>query len=235
MLTLNRLVKAAAALALALTTNAVASESYIYDHSRLRTLAEDFINQQVTPPENGEVRVEAGGLDPRMAARSCMEPAQATLANNASLDRYSTVEISCTAGQLWRTFVPVRIYTLAPVVTATRALASGTLLQADDLSVKLMDTQMIRGGLYSDPEQLIGARVKKRIQANDAIIDRNTCLVCEGERVTIIAEQSGMRVSAAGIALNDGLFGESVAVRNNRSNKEVQATVAALNEVKVSW
>jgi len=206
----------------------------VYDHTRIAKVAEDFILNQVEPPEGGEVKVEAGGIDARMVARHCEQPASVSLANNANLDRFSTVEISCATGAPWRTYVPVRIYLYAPVVAATRALSPGDMLTERDMAIRMLDTHMIRSGTYGDISQLVGARVKRRVAANDPIVERNTCLVCEGETVTIVASQQGMRVSARGVALNDGLLGESVAVRNQRSNREVRAIVAALNEVNVN-
>lgn len=210
------------------------SSAMSYDYHRLRKLAEDYVLERVTAPAGGKVTVEAGGLDARMAARHCAQPARIQLANNANMDRFSTVEISCEVGAPWRSYVPVRIYMMAPVVTAKRPLSPGTLLTEDDIEISLVDTQMIRSGLYNSVEKLLGSRVKRRINASDPIIERNTCLVCEGEKVTIVAALDGMRVSATGIALNDGLLGESVSVRNQASNREVSAVVAALNEVKVN-
>lgn len=247
MLTKNRLVitlalsvstlplyASAAAENIAATNEATSSPAVSYDYHRLRKLAEDFVLERVTAPAGGKVTVEAGGLDARMAARQCAQPARIQLANNANMDRFSTVEISCEVGAPWRSYVPVRIYMMAPVVTAKRPLSPGTLLTEDDIEISLVDTQMIRSGLYNSVEQLLGSRVKRRINASDPIIERNTCLVCEGEKVTIVAALDGMRVSATGIALNDGLLGESVSVRNQASNREVNAVVAALNEVKVN-
>ena len=213
---------------------ATKSTAMSYDYHRLRDLAESYVLERVTAPAGGKVTVEAGGLDARMAPRQCAEPARIQLANNANMDRFSTVEISCESGAPWRSYVPVRIYMMAPVVTAKRPLSPGTLLTEDDLEISLVDTQMIRSGLYNSVDKLIGSRVKRRINASDPIIERNTCLVCEGEKVTIVAALDGMRVSATGIALNDGLLGESVSVRNQASNREVSAIVAALNEVKVN-
>ncbi|SMQ62018.1 flagella basal body P-ring formation protein FlgA [Pseudidiomarina planktonica] len=213
---------------------ATKSTAMSYDYHRLRDLAESYVLERVTAPAGGKVTVEAGGLDARMAPRQCAEPARIQLANNANMDRFSTVEISCEAGAPWRSYVPVRIYMMAPVVTAKRPLSPGTLLTEDDLEISLVDTQMIRSGLYNSVDKLLGSRVKRRINASDPIIERNTCLVCEGEKVTIVAALDGMRVSATGVALNDGLLGESVSVRNQASNREVSAVVAALNEVKVN-
>lgn len=216
------------------TSSANTDSAEVYDHKRIAKVAEAFIMEQVTAPAGGEVKVEAGGIDARMVARHCAAPASVNLANNANLDRFSTVEISCATGAPWRTYVPVRIYMYEPVVAATRALSPGDMLTERDMKIRMVDTHMVRSGLYSDISKLVGARIKRRVAANDPIIERNTCLVCEGETVTIVASQQGMRVSARGVALNDGLLGESVAVRNQRSNREVRAIVAALNEVNVN-
>ena len=103
-----------------------------------------------------------------------------------------------------------------------------------DLRIAEVDINQVRANIFTDKTLLVGARVKRRISAGDAIEARDTCLVCEGESVTIVAQDKSLRITASGKALGDGLQGESVAVRNVRSNKSLEAVVTGLNEVTVN-
>lgn len=221
-------------LLLACSSFAAANDGQSYTPQAVAKQAEEFVAEQVVVPPDGQIKVTAGGIDNRVPPRYCAAPLSAKLTPNANLSRFATVEISCDVGQTWRTYVPTQIEILVPVVVSKRHLGPGDMLTERDLSIELRDISSLRGGSYRSMERIVGARVKGRISANQIVLDRDTCLVCEGEAVTIIAEQAGLRITAQGVALNDGLFGESVAVKNTRSNKSLRATVAALNEVKVN-
>ncbi|RUO79845.1 flagella basal body P-ring formation protein FlgA [Idiomarina tyrosinivorans] len=204
-----------------------------FDYKSLQQRAADFVQQQVTAPENGRIEVIASGLDPRMQPKLCANDLQLSIAGNNELDSYSTVEIRCEGQQLWRTYVPVRIYEYRQVITAAGSMMNEHVISAGDLQLREVNVNNLRSQYYTEPDQLIGARIKRRVSAGDVISARDTCLVCEGEAVTITATSGNLTITATGVALADGLQGEAVTVRNQRSNKALQAHVSGLNEVKV--
>ncbi|MCA1767360.1 MAG: flagellar basal body P-ring formation protein FlgA, partial [Idiomarina sp.] len=193
-----------------------------------------YVEQRVSAPDNGRVEVVANNLDPRMAPKICSKPPKVELANNATLDSYTTIEIECSATPNWRTYVPVRIYRYKNVVTAASPMAPGQMIGESDLVFSEVDLNRVRSNVFTDMTALVGARIKKRITAGQAITASDTCLVCEGQSVTIVAQDKTLRITAAGKALADGLKGESVVVENARSNKSLQAVVTGLNEVTVN-
>ncbi|RUO77026.1 flagellar basal body P-ring formation chaperone FlgA [Idiomarina seosinensis] len=211
------------------TTNA----STRYDHKALQQLAHDFVATQVVAPENGRTEVVANNLDPRMVDKVCQQTPEVSFASNSGLDSYTTVEIQCSAEQHWRTYVPVRIYRYKPVITAVVPMSPGHLISESDLTETEVDINRIRSNVFTDQQLLVGARVKKRVRSGQPIQASDTCLVCSGEKVTIVAKNKSLRITAVGKALADGLKGESVTVENIRSNKALEAIVTGLNEVTV--
>lgn len=210
------------------------SDSLSFDYKALQSLAHNYIEQRVSAPDNGRVEVVANNLDPRMAPKLCAVQPDVELASNAGLDSYTTVEIQCRAQQQWRTYVPVRIYRYKNVVTAATPMAPGHMLSDSDLVYAEVDLNRVRSNVFTSTDALVGARIKKRISAGQAISASDTCLVCEGQSVTIVAQDKTLRITAAGRALADGLKGESVVVENARSNQSIQAVVTGLNEVTVN-
>ncbi|MAB22592.1 MAG: flagella basal body P-ring formation protein FlgA [Idiomarina sp.] len=209
-------------------------QSLRFDYKALQELAHNYVEQRVSPPDNGRVEVVANNLDPRMTPKVCPQQPKVDLANNATLDSYTTIEIECTAAAHWRTYVPVRIYHYKNVVTAASPMSPGQMISESDLVYSEIDLNRVRSNVFTDMTALVGARIKKRISAGQAISASDTCLVCEGQSVTIVAQDKTLRITAAGRALADGLKGESVVVENARSNKSVQAVVTGLNEVTVN-
>lgn len=213
------------------TTN---SSPVRFDYKALQEMAYNYVKQKVSAPDNGRVEVIANNLDPRMTPKVCTQQPQVGLASNASLDSYTTIEIECSTAPGWRTYVPVRIYYYKNVVTAASPMAPGQIISESNLTFAEVDLSRVRSNVFTEMKTLVGARVKRRVTAGQAVKASDTCLVCEGQSVTIVAQNKTLRITAAGRALADGLKGESVVVQNVRSNKSVQAVVTGLNEVTVN-
>ncbi|RUO43009.1 flagella basal body P-ring formation protein FlgA [Aliidiomarina taiwanensis] len=205
-----------------------------YTHSQLSEQAETFLANQLGHLD-GDIQLTASSLDARMPARQCQQPLQFSLAGSQTPDRQATVQIECSDAEApWRLFVPVRIQRMQNVVVAAHNLPAGHVISASDLSVNKVDVQQVRDSVFSQPDALIGARIKRRVGALQAIQARHTCFVCRGENITIITKVGNLHIQATGIARSDGLLGERIVVTNARSNKDVQGVISAIGEVTVS-
>lgn len=212
-----------------------AASAVTYEPADLTTLAEDHVAGLIDTQADDRIRVTAGTLDPRMGNRSCEQPLHIALANNASLERQTTVMVSCPDRDTWRLFIPVRIEQLRPVLVTTRPLTPGDIIGRSDIKLSHIDIHQVRDALMTEPDDLIGAQVKRRIGANQPFQARHTCFVCRGQDVTIISGSNGLEIRATGVARSDGLLGERITVRNIRSNQEIQAVVSGSNEVRVGF
>ncbi len=225
--------KYALGITLFLALTAIPAHSVTYTHAELAEHAELFLQQELTHFD-GDTELKATSLDPRMPERSCASPLAASIAGNYIPDRQATVQVECVDTEnSWRLFIPVRIQQLQRVVVAARNLSSGHVISAQDLHTIAVDVQQVRDSIFTNPEQLIGAKVKRRIASQQPIQARHTCFVCRGEDVTIITEMGNLQIQATGIARNDGLLGERIVVKNSRSNKELQGVVTSMGEVTV--
>lgn len=204
-----------------------------FDHKALQSLAHDFVADQVPTPDAGRTKVEANNLDPRMVAKQCANEPQISFASNSGLESYTTVEIRCTSPTQWRTYVPVRIYRYQSIVASAAPMSPGHLVTEADIMLKEVDVNRVRANVFTAIDDVVGARIKKRIRSGQPLEVSDTCLVCSGEKVTIVAKSKALTITATGKALADGLKGESVTVKNARSNKALEAVVSGLNEVTV--
>ncbi|RUO26403.1 flagella basal body P-ring formation protein FlgA [Aliidiomarina minuta] len=221
---------------LLLTLPAIAANNTIYQPERIAELAEEFvINQLAYASDDDRIEVSASTLDPRMGARQCQQPLDIELANNAGLERQTTVMIACHDRDNWRLYIPVRIQHMRAVVVSARQLSPGQVIGSSDLKINYIDINQLRDAAYTDTETLIGSQVKRRVGANQAIQERHTCFVCRGQDVTIISGNDGLQIRASGVARSDGLLGDRITVRNSRSNKDVQGVVSGTNEVRVGF
>lgn len=221
------------ALTFVLAFSALPAKAVTYTHAELAEHAELFLKNELAHLD-GETQLKASALDARMPERSCESPLESSIAGNQTPDRQATVQIECTdLENQWRLFIPVRIQQVQTVVVAAHTLSPGHIIGPQDVHVTEIDVQQVRDSLFINPEQLIGAKVKRRIASQQAIQARHTCFVCRGEDVTIITEVGSLQIQATGVARNDGLLGERIVVKNSRSNKELQGVVTAMGEVTV--
>ncbi|MCT7656635.1 flagellar basal body P-ring formation chaperone FlgA [Oceanimonas sp. NS1] len=65
------------------------------------------------------------------------------------------------------------------------------------------------------------------------ILASQLCVVCKGDRVTIVAQSGGLSIRTDGTAEEDGTFNERIRIRNTRSGREIQARISEAGVVTV--
>ena len=130
--------------------------------------------------------------------------------------------------------MPVRIKILKPVVTAADPIARNTLLQSQHLTIDYQDEVLIRGDVFSDVNDLLGSRSKRDLRPGQPIRSSQLCVVCKGDKVSIVAQTGGLTVNTDGIAKEDGSFNDNVRVSNLNSGRVISAQVLGVGQVKVN-
>jgi flagella basal body P-ring formation protein FlgA len=132
--------------------------------------------------------------------------------------------------------VRMKIMRFADVVVLTDKISSREPLTENKLSLKRMEIT----SLYEKPLQSIAGVEKYRAKRNLAPGTILTTVAVEpipdvepGKEVTIIYDDGLCRISAAGVALQSGLAGEYVKVKNKASNKIIVARVVDETAVAV--
>ncbi|MDP5254261.1 MULTISPECIES: flagellar basal body P-ring formation chaperone FlgA [unclassified Vibrio] len=201
---------------------------------RTRLAAEEYILANMTKPKGAELKVQAADLDPRLKMTDCPIPLT-TSANNTNSNRSNiNVLVECESDN-WRVYVPVKIELALPMVTALRPLAKGVIISPSDVTVSMITLQHFRRQGYSQLNNVTGAKVKRLIRLGDVVERNDICVVCRNEKVTIIAAKGGMSITTQGTALQDGGEGEQVRVKNDKSQRIIQARVTAVGEVSVAF
>jgi flagella basal body P-ring formation protein FlgA len=131
-------------------------------------------------------------------------------------------------------FLVIKATEIQPVVVLSSAVSPGTLLTKSNLRIVNMDKKRLRRSTFSNIQDVVGARIKRRVPAGRPIEPANLCYVCKGDSVTISAISAVMRVKTTGIALEDGKMGDTISVSNSRSKKRIQAKVANTGQVEIN-
>lgn len=204
--------------------------------SAIAAAAEAAVIEKIDAPDGAKITVEAQNLDARVNLPRCQSPVEASLASDRAISRNNTVKVSCISPDLdypWQIFISVRAEVLFPVVVATRPLANGDILSADNLELKFVNQTQLRGQQFAAVDSLFGTRVKRRIAQDSPIFAANLCFVCKGDAVSVYAKTSTVEIKIQGEALADGNQGDRIKVRNINSNKVLDATVIGVGEVEI--
>lgn len=135
----------------------------------------------------------------------------------------------------WRIILTADVEVFVPAVHSTKSLARGETLDRNDLQLKKVPYNKLRGQYYASFNPLDGRRLKRTVTANKLITSNMLepdFLVRKGDSVMIQAGSEGLQVSMPGIALEDGSLRENIQVRNRSSGKVIDARV--ISEGKVS-
>lgn len=199
----------------------------------IQQAAQEFVLDSVPPPATGTIEARAGNIDSRVFATDC--PTELVTSSSSSRTSSNmTVLVECPQDN-WRLYVPVRVVTTGPQVAALAGLPRGHLITASDVTLAYVDINRSRRQGFTDINQVVGSKVKRTIRTGSTIERGDVCVVCRNEEVMIKAERNGMTITTKGTALSDGSVGEQIRVKNNKSNRIIDASVSGIGEVSVQF
>ena len=120
------------------------------------------------------------------------------------------------------------------VPALSRPVRADEVIAAADLTwVEVAESDLPPGAL-SEPEQIVGHQARRRLSAGRVLIARDVGpphLVRRGHPVELIYVRPGLRISALGVAQEDGALGDLVRVMNAESRRQLQGVVSGPGEV----
>jgi flagella basal body P-ring formation protein FlgA len=126
----------------------------------------------------------------------------------------------------------------ANVVVTRRPLGRFRPIDAADVELKALDVAGLPADRIDDPEAVIGKRTRRALDSGTVLrpdLLEFPPIVKRGDRVRIIAESAGLRISAYGQVKQKGAQGELIPVVNLDSNKVVHARVVDAMTVRIDF
>jgi len=134
--------------------------------------------------------------------------------------------------------VRLDVEALADMVVALHQIESGSQIAAEELTLQKREITQNSSRFSRKIEEIAGKKARSTIKANQAVRTdqvEKVPLVKSGQMVTIIAENSVLRVSVAGKARSSGALGDTVIVQNLNSLKEIPARVINASTVQIAF
>ncbi len=173
-------------------------------------------NSQTTQPGAPRIEVEVGRLDPRLRLAPC-EQVQPYIPEGARMWGRSRIGLRCLQGPTkWNVYLPITVKVFGRALTATSALAAGSVLGAADLAVAEIDLAEDHSATVPRAELAVGRTLARALQPGQGL--RQSHLKARqwfaaGETVTVLAQGEGFSVAGEAQALNPGIEGQPVRVR----------------------
>lgn len=175
---------------------------------------------------DAQVNVRTQPLDPRLALAACGELELTPRSDN--LYGRIPVAVRCLGPQPWSVFLTGDVSVTLPVVVATRSMARGSQISSGDLVLEPKDLARLRNQYLTSLEPALGMEIRSPLQPNAVIYAnmlKEPLAVHRGEKVTILAKRGSVHIQARGEALQDGMKGAQIRVKNGQSERTVHAWV----------
>ncbi len=200
-------------------------------HQAVKTFIQGKIPSYVTVQHIG-----IKNIDSRLRLTPCDQPLELFLPQEKTIILHTaTVGVKCTSPKAWQIYLPVVVKGTYPIVVTTKIITRGTILQAQHLTLQDVAIKQNQPYIY-DIQQVLGKVAKRTIRANipiQAYMLKTPALISKGASVNIIIHTQGIRISTQGTALSNGQLHQRIKVKNNSSNKIVEAFVVDKNTVQV--
>lgn len=174
------------------------------------------------------VRIALVELDPRLRVAACSQPLEGSVTGDGELHDYTTVAVRCAANVRWTVYVRAAISSDVTVLTARGALPRGAEPTAADFETAQRTVPGSGADYPNDVAALRGLRLRLPLAAGEALTRsrlETAALVRRGQKVTLLARDSGFEIRVAAVALADGRPAERIQVQNESSRRIVEAVV----------
>lgn len=183
-----------------------------------------------------EIKSSIGPIDSRIRLQACEVPLTTITEFGNTKQKNLTVKVTCEAPVKWSLRVPVKLQVFQSVIVASQPIPRDQVITGRELHLNKQDINQLSEGYFQSEEELIGLSSVKSIQPGAVIkrhMVRQPVLIHRGETVKIVIKAPGFNLEADGVAQADGAIGDTIRVKNVRSNKMVDAKVKGSGVVTI--
>jgi len=183
-----------------------------------------------------ESRIEAtiNPVNPALDLPRCQAPLEISLPFNSG--QRVTAKVTCHTPSFWSLFVTAQVSQLVDVIVTSRPLSRNSRIAPSD--IRLVEQNVIRmnGDYFTREQDVVGKQVRRPMGSDEVISSRmieRALAVSRGDQVSLESRRGSLVIRTSGIALEDGLTGEQIRVKNEQTGIEIRAVITAPGVVQV--
>ena len=126
---------------------------------------------------------------------------------------------------------------MVSVPVLSSRIAHDTVIQAENIEYMYVEKHRMRGGTIDDESDLIGHVLKHSMRPMRAVRKRDVVreqIMSRNSVVSLVYKTPFLTLRSTGVVMDSGAKGDVIRVRNNTSNKIIQAVIEDSNSVLVS-
>lgn len=220
----------------ALQSNANEQSPDITEIAEIKDSAISFLNDQITKEGYLNAKIEIYGIDSRLRMPKCKNPLSASFPpGRENIKSAIVIGVECASDKPWKIYVPAKITISTPTVIAKNPILKGRVITADDIEVDNVDTLKLSGFAIRSTDKVIGKAAKKNIKTGDIITAQSLAImhdIKKGDVVTIRGADGRVEIYAEGIALEPGIVGGYIKVKNTSSGTVIDAKITGERQVE---
>lgn len=189
--------------------------------------------------KNEEYRAEisVSAIDRRLTFPLCESELKVSSKQTHRYYPRSSVKVQCADKKPWgmRVTAISKVYLL--VAVASNQLVKGQRIDGVDIDWSEVIAGQLRSGYFTQSKQLIGMELRRNLPANSPFTPkllRLPIVIKRGDQVTISAKIATLEVKTDGIALNNGILGQTIHIKNRKSQRVLDAIVIGPGMVAIN-
>ena len=217
-----------------ITINAPHAEPQWQTHESIYEVVKSYVAHNINTTAEYEINVVP--LIDRLNLPLCPQPIQAFAQNLPKAGRMS-INVRCNGDKKWSIFVSITNTPFENVIIMTQSLQRGEIVAERHVTLARKDVSQLHDAYLTQLNHAIGKQVARNLSAGIIVTVKDFVepkLVKRGERVVIVSDSAGLAIKMNGIAQTDGSKGQIIRVKNQNSERIINATVTDVGQVSVS-
>lgn len=182
--------------------------------------------------------VRVGNIDSRLKLKYCPGGPSVKIDSNTHSIANATARVSCETNVKWSIYVPISIELYEQVLVSARLLKRGDLILPSDLNKKRVNIARFNRSYFTQIAEVENQQVKRTIRAGELVEPSKIAparAVKKGDMVVLKAHMASIVVEVHAIAMEHGAVGEQIQVKNQQSERIVDATISKPGIVTVKF
>lgn len=215
-------------------TNAPHAEPQWQSHESIYEAVKSYVAQNINTTTEYEINLVP--LKETVHLSLCSQPIQVSTPNLVKAGRTS-VNVRCNTGKTWAIFVSITVTPFEKIVVLTQPLQHGDTITERQITLARRDVSSLHDNYLTQLDAVLHKQVTRNLATGTILMAKDVIepkLIKRGERVVITAEKTGIGISMNGIAQSDGSRGQVIRVKNQNSERVINAIVTDVGKVSVT-